>query len=101
MKPIYVVLIALATGVIGTGIGLFLGGKLFGTLGIASGTTYGVCVATETAKQAGLLTQAETDRLLKQIKEKAGSDFKLNPEQIEGFAKINCQEMLQKVKSAR
>ncbi|CCH95761.1 MAG: hypothetical protein GPI90_13980 [Microcystis aeruginosa K13-05] len=101
MKPVYVLLIAITTGVIGAGIGLFLGGKFLGTLGFTGGVTYGVCVATETGKQAGLLTQSETDQLLKQIKERAGSDFNLKPEQIEEFAKINCQDTLEKAKSAR
>ncbi len=73
-----------------------------GTLGFTGGVTYGVCVATETGKQAGLLTQSETDQLLKQIKARAGSDFNLKPEQIEEFAKINCHDTpLEKAKSAR
>jgi hypothetical protein len=99
MKPIYVLLIAIATGLVGAGIGLFLGGKIYGTLGLAGGASYGVCVTTETAKQAGMLTQPEIDRLLGQIKKTASSDFNLPPERIAEFAQINCQDMLQKVKS--
>lgn len=61
--------------------------EILGNPRIPGGVTYGVCVATETGKQAGLLTQSETDQLLKQIKARAGSDFNLKPEQIEEFAK--------------
>jgi hypothetical protein len=38
--------------------------------------------------------------LLEQIKARAGSDFKLKPEQIEQFAKINCAEMMQKMEQS-
>jgi heme O synthase-like polyprenyltransferase len=100
VKPIYVLLIAVATGVVGAGIGLFLGGKIYSTLGLAGGASYGVCVTTETAKQAGMLTQPEIDRLIKRIQERAGSDFNLSPERIAEFAQINCPDILQKVKSA-
>lgn len=101
MKSVYVFLIATATGVIGAGIGLFLGAKLYGTLGLAGGASYGVCVTTETAKQAGMLTQPQIDRLLKQIQEQAGADFNLPPEKIAEFAKIDCQDTLEKAKAAR
>ena len=97
MKPIYVFLIALITGLIGTGIGFMLGGRFGGTFGLAGGTLYGVCVATETAKDTGILTQAQTTQLLEQIKARAGSDFKLEPKVVEEFAKTNCTEMMQKI----
>ncbi|MGV2828968.1 hypothetical protein [Myxosarcina sp. GI1(2024)] len=81
MKPIYVFLIALATGLVGIGVGFILGGRLGSTLGLGGGVVYGVCVATETAKDEGILTQAQSDRLLEQIKLRAGSDFNLQSEQ--------------------
>lgn len=37
MKPTYVVLIACITGIIGTGIGLIIGTKIFSPLGFGSG----------------------------------------------------------------
>jgi hypothetical protein len=99
MKPIYVLMIAIATGLVGTGIGWWLGAKFFGKLGFAGGVNYGVCVTTETAKQDGILTQAEIARLLGQIKKTASSDFNLKPEQVEEFAQLNCQDIRQKAKS--
>ena len=48
----------------------------------------------------GILTKAQTTQLLEQIKARAGSDFKLKPEQIEQFAQINCAEMMQKMEQS-
>lgn len=97
MKQIYVFLIALVTGVVGTGVGLFLGGRFGGTVGLAGGSIYGVCLATETAKNSGILTQAQTNQLLEQIKARAGSDFKLKPQQVEKFTEINCSQIMQEM----
>lgn len=100
MKPVYIFLIALATGLVGAGFGLFLGGKFGGILGLADGSLYGICVATETAKDEGILTEVQTTQLLDQIKARAGSDFKLEPKVIEEFAKINCSEMMQEMQQS-
>lgn len=97
MKSIYVFLIALATGLIGTGIGFTLGGRFGGTVGLAGGSIYGVCVTTETAKESGILTEAQTTQLLEQIKTRAGSDFKLNPEQVEELSNIDYSEIAQEI----
>ena len=56
MKKIYVLLIALATGAIGTVVGLLAGGSFGGTLGFATGSIYSVCVLTEMARDSGILT---------------------------------------------
>lgn len=100
MKAIYVLLIAIATGLIGTGVGFTLGGRFGGTVGLAGGTVYGVCVATETAKDEGILTQAQITQLIEQIKARAGTDFNLKPEQIEAFADINCSETMQEIEQS-
>lgn len=77
MKKIYVLLIALATGGIGIGVGLLVGGGFGGIFGLATGSIYSVCLLTETAKESGLLNQAQTDELFTQFKEKVSSDFQL------------------------
>lgn len=49
----------------------------------------------------GILTQAQTTQLLEKIKARAGSDFKLKPEQVESFAEINCSETMQEIEQSR
>lgn len=98
MKKIYVLLIALATGAVGVGVGLFAGGSFGGTLGFATGSVYSVCVLSEIAQNSGILTQEQTEELLKQFKDKASSDFKLNSEGVdEAFSEQNCSEIIQEM----
>jgi outer membrane lipoprotein SlyB len=67
MKPIYVVLIAIASALVGGVVGAGLGGVAGGVAGGAGGTTlgfkYGICTATDIAKTQKLLTPAKADQL--------------------------------------
>ncbi len=70
MKPIYVVLIAIASALAGGVIGSLLGG-LTGSIaggfgGGALGMKAGVCTAAEVTKTQKLLTPAQVDQLVKQ-----------------------------------
>lgn len=70
MKPIYVVLIALGTGILG-----FLAGGGLGLLeGGAAGTVFGgvagMCLTVDTAVNQKLMTEAEVEKLAGQIGQK-------------------------------
>lgn len=101
MKTIYVLLVAILTGAIGIGIGLLAGGRFVGRVGFATGSLYSVCILTETAKESGILTQEQTDELLKQFKEKAISDLKLSSQGVdEAFSEINCSQVIEEMRKS-
>jgi hypothetical protein len=70
MKPIYVFLIALGTGILGFlaggGLGLFGGG----VAGAIAGAAGGMCVLVDTAVAEKVLTEAEVEKLGSQIGQK-------------------------------
>ncbi|MEM8604001.1 MAG: hypothetical protein AAGF24_09220, partial [Cyanobacteria bacterium P01_H01_bin.121] len=63
MKGIYVVLIALGTGLVGFGLGAFGGASLGfaggAVVGGVGGTAVGVCATTKAAVDAGLLDEQQ------------------------------------------
>lgn len=90
MKPIYVILIAIAAALTGGLIGAAVGGTAGGVLGSAGGgqlgMQMGVCSATETAKAQKLLSPAQADQLLNQTVTQLGKQA--------GLSKPNCQEVM-------
>ncbi len=78
MKPVYGVLIAFAAAVVGGGVGFLIGvgfaGLAGGLAGGLGGGLLGVCAATETAKEEGLLTPQQADQVIHRINTKLAQD---------------------------
>lgn len=96
MKPIYVVLIAIATALVGGGIGFVGGAAIGGFGGIAGGTLLGVCITTETAKQEGLLTEEQATQLVDRIRQNAETDLQLQSGDLQD---LNCEEVTRNLES--
>ena len=94
MKPIYVVIIAIVTGLISGGVGLLVGTGLGGFTGAVGGGMLGVCVTIERAKQENLLTEAEAEKLLNQIKTSLQQEWEISDQDI---AQFNCTQVMQEL----
>ncbi|MGC9525760.1 MAG: hypothetical protein ACP5D7_09505 [Limnospira sp.] len=96
MKPVYVVLIAIATAIVGGGIGLVGGVALGGFGGMAGGTLLGICITTETAREEGLLTAEQATQLVDLIRQNAETEFQLPPGELQD---LNCEEVSRDLQS--
>jgi hypothetical protein len=93
MKPLYVVLTAIATAIVGGGIGFVVGAGIGGIGGIIGGVPLGACAALNVASEQRLVTPEQATQILGQMKEKLGKDFNLKPEDLAKI-KLNCDEIL-------
>lgn len=93
MKLIHLILIVSATTLLSGGVG-FLFGTVIGktTWTIGDGVPIGVCLTTEIAKNQGVMTQAEVDKVLNQARDRVQkSANRIIPTAEFNF---NCQETL-------
>ncbi len=101
MKPIYVILIAIAAaltgGLIGTALGGTVGGITSGSAFGVMGMEAGVCSAAETAKAQKLLSPAQADQLLTQSAARL-KDVVTNKE-LAPSSQPNCQQVLNNIKT--
>jgi hypothetical protein len=96
MKPIYVILIAIATALVGGGIGFVAGVAIGGVGGAAGGALLGICITTETAREDGLLTAEQATQLVDRIRQNAETEFQLQPGDLQD---LNCEEVTQNLQS--
>ena len=101
MKPIAVVLIAVASAIAGGIVGSFVGGAA-GTIaggagGGALGMKAGVCAATEVAKSQKLLTSAQADQLANQSYTKLKSLVNNSNKEVMFTGDSDCQTTFNQV----
>lgn len=93
MKPIYAILLAIGTGLVGGAIGFFLGEPTGVVLGTGVGTVYGGCKALQTAEKDGLLKPEQSQKVIQETTKQVIATFGVN--QLEGLpSKIDCQELI-------
>lgn len=99
MKPIYVVLIAIASalvgGLIGAGVGGVAGGVAGGAGGASLGFKYGICTATDVAKNQKLLSPAQAEQLTSQAYAQANKT--LAEKGLPAISSQDCQTVANEV----
>lgn len=108
MKTIYVVLIALGTGIVGAVGGFVVGGVVGvvggGTGGLIGGATYGACTTIEVARQQAGLDDAQAESIAEgtrqqfeaQLNEWGGNDGTSGPLELTVWSPgVACSEILQ------
>ncbi len=90
MKPIFIILIAIGTGIIGGCVGFITGASIGAVGGVAGGALLGVCTTLDTAKAEGLIAPQQVDEIMVKVKERVGKEYNLTAEDL---AQLSCEEL--------
>jgi hypothetical protein len=103
MKPIYTILLAIATAIVGGGIGFFAGVTGGAAAGGSWGMIYAACQTLETAEKDGFLKPEQSQKILNDATNKVVTDFNLHDtEEFKEFRqKMDCPKLMADVRKQR